>query len=187
MKKIISIFFALCVCLSISAQEHMKFMGIPLNGSIDNFTLKLKTKGVTYDAERSKAAGPGGRIFNGTFMGENATFMVFYNTKSKIVYSVAVELLYRDVESTHMPFVNIANQLQNKYPTATRDVSKDNDGDANGLAFNIPGKTGTDRIGFILQTLKVSESYTNRGCSIYLMYTDMDNFQKSEVINNEDL
>ena len=54
MKKIISIFFALCMCLSISAQEHMKFMGIPLDGTIDNFTLKLKVKGVTYDVAKSK-------------------------------------------------------------------------------------------------------------------------------------
>ena len=50
MKKIISVFFVLCICLSVSAQEHMKFMGIPLDGTIDNFALKLKEKGVTYDA-----------------------------------------------------------------------------------------------------------------------------------------
>ena len=58
MKKILSIFFALFVCLSLSAQEHMKFMGIPLDGTIDNFTLKLKAKGVAYDAAKSKVAGP---------------------------------------------------------------------------------------------------------------------------------
>ena len=187
MKKIISVFFVLCICLSVSAQEHMKFMGIPLDGTIDNFALKLKEKGVTYDAVKSETAGPGGRIFKGMFIGEDATFMVFFNAKSKMVFGVGVELSYPDVESAHLPFVNLTELLQNKYPTATSEASKDSDGDVNGLAFNIPDKTGVKRIGFILQTLKVSDSYQNGGCSIYLMYTDMDNFQKSEAINNEDL
>lgn len=104
-----------------------------------------------------------------------------------MVFGVGVELSYPDVESAHLPFVNLTELLQNKYPTATSEASKDSDGDVNGLAFNIPDKTGVKRIGFILQTLKVSDSYQNGGCSIYLMYTDMDNFQKSEAINNEDL
>ena len=187
MKKIISVLFALCLCMAASAQQHMKFMGIPLDGSIDDFTLKLKAKGVTYNAEKSKDSGPGTRIFNGTFIGEDAIFVVFYNAKSEIVFGAAVELSYLNVESAHMPFMNLLEQLRNKYPTATCEESKDCDGDANGLAFNIPDKTGKNRMGLIIQTLKASSLYTNEGCSIYLMYTDMTNFRKSEAINNEDL
>ena len=92
MKKIISVFFAFCLCMAASAQQHMKFMGIPLDGTIDNFALKLKAKGITYDAAKSRALGPGGKIYNGTFMGEKATFMVFFNAKSRIVFGVSVEL-----------------------------------------------------------------------------------------------
>ena len=55
MKKIISVFFAICLCMAASAQQHLKFMGIPLDGTIDNFALKLKAKGVTYDAAKSRA------------------------------------------------------------------------------------------------------------------------------------
>ena len=44
MKKILSVFFALCLCMAASAQQHMKFMGIPLDGTIDNFAMKLKQK-----------------------------------------------------------------------------------------------------------------------------------------------
>ena len=187
MKKIISVLFALCICLSLSAQEHMKFMGIPIDGTIDNFTLKLKAKGVEYNAEKSKALPPGGRIFSGTFMGDKATFIVFYNVKSKNVYSVGVALSYPNVEYAHPPFMNIAEQLQDKYPHATSEVSKDSDGDVEGLAFNIPDKSGKKKIGDIFQTLSVSDSYQNGGCTILLTYTDVENFQKSEAINNEDL
>lgn len=187
MKKITSIFFALCVCLSLSAQEHIKFMGIPIDGTIDSFGAKLKGKGVEYNAVKSKTAGPGGRIFSGTFMGTKAEFMVFYNVKSKIVWGVAVDYYYPDVESTHLPFVNLAKGLQDKYPDATSEATKDSDGKANGMAFNIPDKTGVKWIGFIHLNLKKSDSYQNGGCHIYLIYTDIENFDKSEAINNEDL
>lgn len=185
MKKIISVFFALCLCMAASAQQHMKFMGIPLDGTVDNFALKLKAKGVTYDATKSKAAGSGGRVFSGKFMGENATISVLYNPKSKIVFSAAVEMQYPTVESAHIPFINLTESLKQKYPNATSEENIGPDGDVIGLAFNIPDETGENKIGFILQSLKTLSS--GYGISICLMYTDMDNFQKSEEIFNEDL
>ena len=185
MKKIISVFFALCLCLAASAQQHMKFMGIPLDGTIDDFAIKLKAKGVTYDAAESKAAGKGIRKFCGTFMGEKATFTVFYNYKSKIVFSAVAELYYPTVESAHTPFVNLNDQLQQKYPDATCKEYTGPDGDVDGLAIEIFDEAGENMIGFILQTLKAPSS--GYGISIYLTYTDSDNFMKSEKILGEDL
>lgn len=185
MKKIISVLFALCLCMAASAQQHMKFMGIPLDGTIDNFALKLKTKSVTYDAAKSKTAGQGCRVFNGTFMGEKATITVAYNPKSKMVFSAAVEMQYPTVESAHIPFLNLTESLQQKYPNTTPEENKDPDGEFIGLAFNIPDETSGNSIGFILQSLKTSSF--GSGVSICLMYTDMDNFEKCEAIFNEDL
>ena len=185
MKKIISVFFALCLCLAASAQQHMKFMGIPLDGTIDDFSMKLRSKGVTYDAAESKAAGKGIRKFCGTFMGEKATFTVFYNYKSKIVFSAVAELYYPTVESAHTPFVNLNDQLQQKYPDATCKEYTGPDGKTDGLAFDIFDETGNNRIGFILQTLRVPSS--GYGISICLTYTDTDNLMKSEKILSEDL
>lgn len=185
MKKIISVLFALFLCMVVSAQQHMKFMGIPLDGTIDNFALKLKSKGVTYDAAESKAAEAGTRIFYGKFMGEKARFIVFYNYKSKIVFSAVAELYYPTVESAHTPFVNLNDQLRLKYPDATCKEYTGPDGKADGLAFDIFDETGDNRIGFILQTLNIPSS--GYGISICLTYTDMDNLDKSDKILNEDL
>lgn len=171
--------------MAASAQQHMKFMGIPLDGTIDDFTMKLKDKGVTYDAAESKAAGKGIRKFCGTFMGEEATFTVFYNYKSKIVFSAVAELYYPTVESAHTPFVNLNDQLQQKYPDATCKEYTGPDGKTDGLAFDIFDETGDNRIGFILQTLRVPSS--GYGISICLTYTDTDNLMKSEKILSEDL
>ena len=185
MKKIISVLFAICLCMAASAQQHMKFMGIPLDGTIDDFSMKLRSKGVTYDAAESKAAGKGIRKFCGTFMGEKATFTVFYNYKSKIVFSAVAELYYPTVESAHTPFVNLNDQLQQKYPDATCKEYTGPDGKTDGLAFDIFDETGDNRIGFILQTLRVPSS--GYGISICLTYTDTDNLMKSEKILSEDL
>lgn len=185
MKKIISVLFVLCLCMAASAQQHMKFMGIPLDGTIDNFALKLKAKGVTYDAAKSKTAGQGCRVFNGTFMGEKATINVAYNPKSKMVFSAAVEMQYPTVESAHIPFLNLTESLRQKYPNTTPEENRGPDGEFIGLAFNIPDEAGGNSIGFILQSLKTSSF--GSGASICLMYTDMDNFEKCEAIFNEDL
>ena len=185
MKKIISVLFAICLCMAASAQQHMKFMGIPLDGTIDDFSMKLKAKGVTYDAAESKAAGKGIRKFCGTFMGEKTTFTVFYNYKSKIVFSAVAELYYPTVESAHTPFVNLNDQLQQKYPDATCKEYTGPDGKTDGLAFDIFDETGDNRIGFILQTLR--EPSSGYGISICLTYTDTDNLMKSEKILSEDL
>ena len=185
MKKIISVLFAIFLCMAASAQQHLKFMGIPLDGTIDNFALKLKAKGVTYDAAESKTAAAGTRIFYGKFMGEKARFIVFYNYKSKIVFSAAVELNYPTVESAHAPFVNISDQLQQKYQDATCKEYTGPDGDVDGLAMEVFDETGENMIGFILQTLKLPSS--GYGISIYLTYADSDNLEKSEKILNEDL
>ena len=187
MKKIISVFFMLCLCVAASAQQHMKFMGIPLDGTVDNFALKLKAKGVTYDVNRSRALDPGGKIYNGTFMGEKATFMVFFNAKSRIVFGVSVELSYSSVELARAPFTNIAEQLLKKYPKAVYGANKDSNGDTNGLTFFIPNEADTEKIGVIIQTLNNSHSPLNDDCTIRLSYTDVENFKKSEALNNEDL
>jgi len=173
--------------MAASAQQHMKFMGIPLDGTVDNFALKLKAKGISYDAVKSKAMGPGGKFYNGTFMGEKATFMVFFNAKSRVVFGVSVEMSYTSVELAHVPFVNISEQLLKKYPKAIYEANKDSNGDTNGVTFHIPNEAETERIGVIIQTLNKSQSYLKDDCTISLMYTDIENFQKSESINNEDL
>lgn len=187
MKKIISVLFALFICLSISAQEHMKFMGIPLDGTIDNFALKLKTKGITCDVVKSKALGPGCKFYNGTFMGEKATFMVFFNAKSRVVFGVSVELSYSSPELALIPFANIFKQLIKKYPKAVYEKIKDSEGDTNGVTFHIPDEAEEKRIGAIIQTLNISQSYLKENCTINLTYTDVDNVLKSEAKNNEDL
>ena len=77
---------SLTTLTSFAQREHLKFMGIPLNGSIDAFQTKLQAKGIKYDAKGSIQLKVGCRCFKGIFSGEKADFYVYYNEKSKIVY-----------------------------------------------------------------------------------------------------
>ena len=98
-----------------------------------------------------------------------------------------MELSYSSVDLAHVPFVNIAGQLLKKYPKAVYGANKDSNGDTNGLTFSIPNESDTEKIGVIIQTLNNSQSPLKDECTISLMYTDVENFKKSEALNNEDL
>ena len=55
MKRILSFFVMLVLTLGVMAQtQHMKFMGIPLNGTISAFHQKLVAKGCKPDVEYNK-------------------------------------------------------------------------------------------------------------------------------------
>ena len=80
MKRFLSLFVMLVMTLGVMAQtQHMKFMGIPLNGTISAFHQKLVAKGCKHDVEVSKVAGVGSRAFTGTFFGEKSGIYVYYN------------------------------------------------------------------------------------------------------------
>lgn len=85
-KLILTLIIILTGAFCVQAQEHLKFMGIPLTGNINSFQTKLKAKGFEVDKQINKYAPVGTRIFKGLFAGENAQIFVFYNKKHKTVY-----------------------------------------------------------------------------------------------------
>lgn len=89
MRKILSLLAMLLACTAMFAQateQHVKFMGIPLNGTITQFQSKLLAKGCTYDAETSKAISTDCRVFNGVFASKKVSIYVYYDNNTKIVY-----------------------------------------------------------------------------------------------------
>ena len=85
MKKIIFTLITLCFALNSFAQEHLKFKGIPIEGSITSFCEKLKSKGLEQVETDNNAT-----FFVGDFTGRNATIGVAATDDGKNVYSVAV-------------------------------------------------------------------------------------------------
>lgn len=72
------------------AQQHLSFMGIPLNGTINSFELKLKAKGVMPARESNKSRPYGESLFKGLYLGRKCAILVRYTGKTKTVYSVEI-------------------------------------------------------------------------------------------------
>ena len=78
----------LLASLSMFAEEHLKFKGVELNGSLQEFVSQMKAQGFTFKEEFANGA-----IMEGTFMGySNCELFIGVTPNSKIVRSVSVYL-----------------------------------------------------------------------------------------------
>ena len=95
-KRIVTLMFLIVLAIGsrhAQGQEHMKFMGIPLNETINQFQTKLSAKGVTVDVAANKTIGVGCRTFKGFFSGKDAQIFVYYDENTKVVYRAKAVVL----------------------------------------------------------------------------------------------
>ena len=85
MKKIIFTLTLLFVAISIMAQEHLSFKGIPIEGSMTEFCQKLKSKGFTSIGCENNIT-----LFSGDFTGREVTVGVTATDDGKNVFAVVV-------------------------------------------------------------------------------------------------
>ena len=129
MKKTVVIIFLLVSSLFAFAQsesEHLKFMGIELDGTITEFQAKLLKKGVTI-APDSKLLPNGIRSFKGKFSGEEADIAVFYNPQDKTVYRAKVRIKRYGKDSIERLMSTFEYKLDLKYGTDNKQTSTETD------------------------------------------------------------
>lgn len=116
MKKsiILLIISIVALCIPVQAQ-HLKFMDIPLTGTITQFQHKLAEKGAKYNKIASENAAVGIRYFNGTFAGSEALIVVWYNTNTKIVYGAKAVFECFTKESGNNKYEELKSMLSVKY------------------------------------------------------------------------
>ena len=116
MKKglIILVFCILAMCVPVQA-EHLKFMGIPLTGTITQFQQKLAAKGVTHDKKTSATVPVGTRFFTGTFAVSKADIVVWYDADTKIVYGAKAVYECYSTSTRDNKYNDIKNMLSTKY------------------------------------------------------------------------
>ena len=121
MKKIFALLICLFTAIGLSAQssskdsEHLKFMGIPLTGTISQFHSKILAKGLKV-SKYNNLIPAGGRAYTGTFLGQEAKIYVYYNTQTKIVYRA--KAVYPDLskEIAEQQYNSLKSKLIRKYP-----------------------------------------------------------------------
>lgn len=178
----------LCIIMAMGMQaqkqEHLKFMGIPLDGTISQFQTKLAAKGIKHDVEGSKLVTGSCRIFEGTFSGDKATFYVYYNSSTRIVYR-AKAVVSRPTESMiNEKFKEYKDLLTTKYPNVYGI-----DGEQEGFTsfMLIPRSSSSDLLGYISLYISKSGPSYDETFNLHIDYEDEVNEKANEAKRLEDL
>lgn len=152
-----------------SHAQHFKFMGIPIDGSIEAFETKLKTKGFVKSKDFGEENTRYGRWYDGWFAGEDVLLYV-RNTKTNLVFSTHVILFFETLDEVKAKWEYYTSTIEDKY--------KD----------KIVNKKiqGTDDIRYEMELGDIVVNYTKSTFKdykyeLYLMYID----RKNTIINNE--
>ena len=115
--------------LAMQAQTgHLKFMGIPLDGTIERFHQKMLVKGCRVNRDEfHMLLPPGSRAYTGTFTGKKANIIVFFNEDTKIVYGAKAFFDKLTEAASQEEYNRVKTLLQTKYPDVeTVEESEDN-------------------------------------------------------------
>ena len=90
--------------------EHLKFMGIPIDGKIIQFHRSLSQKGLTRVVNQSNFC-----VYEGVFAGDNATIFVNKEPKEDSVYGVIVEIPCFNIKNSQSKYDEFKYKLIRKY------------------------------------------------------------------------
>ena len=176
---------SLTTLTSFAQTEHLKFMGIPLNGSIDAFQTKLQAKGIKYDAKGSIQLKVGCRCFKGTFSGEKADFYVYYNEKSKIVYRAKAVISCINKEKGEEKFYSFRSMLKSKYSDS---VASDDEQDGHPSFSIIVTDSKIERTMGYVGMYITNPPYTFMDeVYLHIDYEDVANKRENQSNNMDDL
>ena len=137
MKKLIFTLCCLILAITSFAQSnaHIKFMGIPLTGTITQFQAKLATKGCTYNKVGSSSIPNGTRAFNGTFVGKKVDIYVYYDIKTKTVYRTKAVISGVSEDLVLQEYSRIKDLLSQKYGSDSDDMYVGTQGGKESVSF----------------------------------------------------
>lgn len=170
---------------NMDAQQHLKFMGIPINGSIDNFQQKLANKGIYPSREMNRNTPFGVRCFTGRFTGKQCNIYVYY-TDSKIVYRAKAVYSEQDEDLVDSYYIEVKDMLDTKYALEESE-DETSDGYPSHRIY-VTNETGTKSLGQIfLYKSKFNGDYGYVSYSIHVDYYDDSNQIKHQNDNLDDL
>lgn len=176
MKRIILLAIILLPMLAFAG--HLAFMGIPLTGTIENFSLKLKQKGVKTDPSTKKLPS-GVRSFTGTFIGKDASIYVYYDTKSKSVYRAKACIENHSKEQAERLLGEVKEMLGNKYFTLCEDGTQEGFNSTSLVVFPEPTETAI-ATGVINLYISKVDGYRWPFDDIYVLHIDYQDFKSTD-------
>ena len=176
MKHILTLFLFLGMTLGMSAQQHLKFMGIPLDGTINNFQQQLQAKGMTPDAESNRILGVGIRAFKGRFSGYDAMVAIFYDERTKKVYKAKVIIEASTSDMCEQYYEDLKGNLIRKYGEGKTETKNGHEG----VIFAVFPPEDDTICGLIGLAVSKSESYP------YVHTVDVEYYNGINYLEHED-
>lgn len=113
------IFFILCLSYAQAfSEEHLKFLGFPIDGTVNEYAAKLKSKGF-YVSPENEYASKGLRVMEGPFLGNIEQFGLHYDPDTKIMWSVTFVHSFFNEEDAKELYDELETLLQEKHYEAT--------------------------------------------------------------------
>ena len=177
--KLLLLFFLLPV---LACAKHIEILGVPINGTISQFTTKFNNKGMKTEWTTSKNSGSETRWFAGTYYGRKCQFVAYYIPTNKVVYRVKVLINYGwgSTSGCENLVEEIKSALSNKY-----DIDFERDSFDGYPAWSGPMKeivnVGEDWVE--LATIGWVDVYMNLdvGYVIHIDFYDAENYLKSQT------
>jgi hypothetical protein len=154
MKKLLFTLCCMIFAIASFAQSnaHIKFMGIPLTGTIAQFQAKLVAKGCTYNKVASASISNGTRAFKGTFVGNKVDIYVYYDTNTKIVYRTKAVVSGVSEDIAEQEYFKVKNLLSQKYGSDSENMyTKDGKESVSFISANDEGEINGSIDLFIIQ------------------------------------
>lgn len=186
MKNVLLVVIALLLSVSLNAQtivEHMKFKGIPIDGTLNEFSKQMKQKGFSY-----KGTEDGMALFEGEFAATKGCTVFAVTKSTNVVHKVAVAFPDCDTWSClSNKYESLKDMLTQKYGDPTlcierfEDCSANNDNDKFFWLRNDHCKYSTS---WVIEEGEIDLDIFHSGyssCFVSLIYIDRLNTDK--VIN----
>lgn len=186
LQTIFPIIFLVLSCPQEVGAQHLKFMGIPLNMSIDAFQKRLAANGIRYDRAQSARSPYGVRCFEGRFTGKECTIFVYYG-KDRTVYRAKAVYGNENQKWTEQYYDEAKAMLAAKY-----EYDNQEEGTFEGkpsFTVYVTDATGEKPLGQIdlYQTKFESDEYDFVNYSVHVDYRDFTNGNKHDEENMNDL
>ena len=185
MKKNIIILIAFVFTVSLNAQNrHMSFLGIPINGTIQNFHNKLVSKGFKLYERKSDHY-----IYIGSFAGYPCELYATFSQQTKTVYDVTLWFdEYLEIPCNYK-FDEFEKAIKNKYG---KSIFSDYDDDYNVTFYfkinkNDPEEDEEKTYGSIQLYVTHKDFYDEKEYALVLSFEDRENFNKNKKDDMLDL
>ena len=87
MKRLIILIISFLCFTQAFSEEHLEFLGFPIDGTVNEYASKLKSKGF-YVSPENEYASKGLRVMEGPFLENIESFGLHYDPDTKTMYSV---------------------------------------------------------------------------------------------------